>query len=146
MCVQCYKFRMCQLSMHVDLRNSQLMSDIFRHEHNWLKSSVSRPLYTCISESSRVGSRGLHTAPDGISFINLARNSMGATIMDWGIQTMEFIVPQIFSVSRFSHLLLELYIVPTVIGNEQLFRCPFYQNSPALCSLGASYIGVWLAG
>ena len=75
-------------------------------------------------------------APNGISFINLSRNSAGATIMDLGTQTMEFIVPQICGVPSSPHLLLELCIVPglEIIGNEWLFSYAFYQNSLALCS------------
>lgn len=158
---------MYQLKVYLEIRNSQLMPVIFRQE-----SSVTRPLCTCIRGRSvgGTGDRGLDMAPNGISFINLARNSTGATIMDLGIQTMGFIVPQICGVPSSSHLLSELCIVPglEIIGNEWLFSYPFYQNSLALCScckekrkvswtnfisetlgihfLGASHIGVWLAG
>lgn len=125
---------MYQLKVYFEIRNSQLIPVIFRQE-----SSVTRPLCTCIrgrSGGGGAGDRGLDMTPNGISFINLARNSTGATNMDLGIQTMEFIVPQICGVPNSSHLLLELCIVPglEIIGNEWLFSYPFYQNSLALCS------------
>lgn len=48
-----------QLKVCFEIRNSQLISIIFRHEHNWMKSSVTRPLCTGISGSSRDGGFGI---------------------------------------------------------------------------------------
>lgn len=56
-------------------------------------------------------------APQGMSFINLARNTTGATVMGLGIQVMEFTVPHICGVLNPPNLLLQFY---TGVGKGSL--------------------------
>lgn len=122
-CVQWLKFMIYQLKVYLKIRDSQLMSVIFRCEHNRKrKNFIIRPLCSCIMRVLGVEDKGSHMTSSGISLI-WPEVSRILLFMDLGIEAMEFIIQYICSVLNPSHLLLRLYIVPSlwIISSEWLF-------------------------